>query len=94
MRFAMLPLLALGVLIAGCADQGTMSPDQQAKLTPQLGVPPTDPNAAPTGSHIVGAATDPFSCQVTSYDITKAPQNLTGPSLLTSSNCAPFLSRR
>ena len=78
MRFAMLPLLALGVLIAGCADQGTMSPDQQAKLTPQLG--------APGG--------DPFTCQVTSYDINKAPQNLTGPSLLTSSNCAPFLSRR
>ncbi|HVJ55450.1 MAG TPA: hypothetical protein VM689_23515 [Aliidongia sp.] len=92
-RFALLPLLALGSMLVGCTAEPTTA-DQQARLTPQLGVPQADPNVAPTGSRIKGAQPDPFSCTVTGYDFDKAPTNQTGPAIFHSANCGAFVDHR
>lgn len=89
-RFALLPLLALGGLLVGCAD-APPTPAQQAQLVPQIGIPQADPNVTPTGSHVRGATPDPFMCTVTPYDFDHAPTNTTGSAIFYSTGCGAYV---
>jgi hypothetical protein len=81
-RLSILSVLVVGLPLIGCAQGPTTA--QTAAL------PGADSQATPTGSHVRGAAADPFLCTAGQNAINQAPTDTTSQAL-THSSCEPFL---
>ena len=82
-RLSILSVLVVGLPLIGCAQAPSAATQTSA-------VPVADAQVTPVGSHIRGAAPDPFLCTAGQNAINQAATDTTSEAL-THSNCQPFL---
>ena len=82
-RLSILSVLVVGLPLIGCAQAPSAATQTSA-------VPVADAQVTPTGSHVRGAAPDPFLCTAGQNAINQAATDTTSEAL-THSNCQPFL---